>query len=673
MVTTEPIGPAVFGLLRPTVVLPQTLILPSPFGRGAGGEGRAVADALESDSLLSISPHPNPLPRGEGTCCKTSPTADRADPRPRVGACSPGRYVLGRAAVGRRSALVVPSAGVVGQSRNVPPARTMLRRGGRGRVEVSAGRLCPMFARCLGVGAELAADAGRSGSAIHGSHVKTSGGHYEPFEQFSAKTPRWSWAVLIVAAVLVLPGKAIVLGQIGKNEPKETAAGHEPEESIPSVESPVAVLVVGPDGRPVERAEVQAYDAYVPLQSFRTNQHGVFRIPGKWLTPDGHMYLLVTRKGESVGWRWLSWPFQQSGDESRIGNRPMKVVILPRTRTLEGVCLDSNGRPVTGTFVRVLGLSGLVNVGPVPTVSDWFGVATSDAEGRYSIRVPEYQTCSVVAEHPKYVPVQVSYRTDNAGPKQVVLAESAGAVQGRVLDSATNLPIRGAAIHSQSLTPRMGMAGCRTAVSDDNGRYNLTSMAPGSWNILFSGIPGRPDRTAVAAEGVEVKAGETTAADFRVAPGRLLCGEVIDAAKNTPLAGVSVGYYGAARPRSGAACLMVKTDAKGRFEFHVPPGESYVYVAQEFNGKPTLRSLIVEADKDPAPVVFKGVLEQRSLPTGSATKPWRRLKRLIRRSMIAIPSVARFARPTESPCRWPASRCGGSAVPVGLEFNVSRR
>ena len=163
---------------------------------------------------------------------------------------------------------------------------------------------------------------------------------------FRAKTPRWSWAVLIVAAVLVLPGRAMVLGQIGKNEPKETAAGHEPEESIPSVESPVAVLVVGPDGRPVERAEVQAYDAYVPLQSFRTNQHGVFRIPGKWLTPDGHMYLLVTRKGESVGWRWLLWPFQQSGDESRIGNRPMKVVILPRTRTLKGVCLIPTGGPL---------------------------------------------------------------------------------------------------------------------------------------------------------------------------------------------------------------------------------------------------------------------------------------------------------------------------------------
>ncbi len=41
------------------------LFPPSPFGRGAGGEGRA--DNKLPPSSQSPSPHPNPLPKGEGT------------------------------------------------------------------------------------------------------------------------------------------------------------------------------------------------------------------------------------------------------------------------------------------------------------------------------------------------------------------------------------------------------------------------------------------------------------------------------------------------------------------------------------------------------------------------------------------------------------------------------
>jgi chemotaxis methyl-accepting protein methylase len=40
--------------------------LPSPFGRGAGGEGRAAA-WRSTERCFGRSPHPNPLPKGEGT------------------------------------------------------------------------------------------------------------------------------------------------------------------------------------------------------------------------------------------------------------------------------------------------------------------------------------------------------------------------------------------------------------------------------------------------------------------------------------------------------------------------------------------------------------------------------------------------------------------------------
>ena len=43
--------------------------LPSPFGRGAGGEGIVKLHKHGNASAAATSPHPNPLPEGEGTIC----------------------------------------------------------------------------------------------------------------------------------------------------------------------------------------------------------------------------------------------------------------------------------------------------------------------------------------------------------------------------------------------------------------------------------------------------------------------------------------------------------------------------------------------------------------------------------------------------------------------------
>ena len=40
----------------------------------------------------------------------------------------------------------------------------------------------------------------------------------------------------------------------------------------------------------------------------------------------------------------------------------------------------------------------------------WLGGGISDAQGHYSIKVPDYQFCNVIAELPEYVPVEAYYR-----------------------------------------------------------------------------------------------------------------------------------------------------------------------------------------------------------------------------------------------------------------------
>ena len=65
---------------------------------------------------------------------------------------------------------------------------------------------------------------------------------------------------------------------------------------------------------------------------------------------------------------------------------------------------------------------------------------------------------------------------------------------------------------------------------------------------------------------------------MKVIEGRPLQGIVIDQATNQPVVGIQVGCYGPARPQSGAAVDSRKTDANGRFTFHVPAGEQHVYL-----------------------------------------------------------------------------------------------
>ncbi len=474
--------------------------------------------------------------------------------------------------------------------------------------------------------------------------------------RFHARTPRWSWAFLAIAAALVLPGGAMVLGQNGQNEtatlkeqepkeqepkeqePKEqekdkpnrenTQAATGPRYSTPSPESPdpqrvkanqeylllpaevpVTVLVVNAEGRPVKDAEVLAWNRAdeIEYHPFHTDERGHATIPWDKTALD-RVFCLFARHGDNLGWHG-----SQPGPDIAVETikKPIKMTLFPRSRTIEGVCVDAKVQPVAGAFVYVDGIVNDANGGLLTYIAEKrLGSVVSDAQGRYSIKVPECKGFRLIAKHPKFVVVEHS-SDPNSKPGRLVLSEPAGTIQGQVVNAATGKPIRGAIIHvliRKEREPGETTFRLAVAVSDENGRYRLQCVVPGIWNVVLLGVPGNRELTAAAVEGVEVKAGEPAAADFRVVKGRRLSGRVIDAVKNVPLAGVSVGYYGAARPRSGAACLTVNTDANGQFEFYVPPGESFVYVADSFKSKRSSMMLMVEPDKNPAPIVFKGVL-----------------------------------------------------------------
>jgi hypothetical protein len=149
-----------------------------------------------------------------------------------------------------------------------------------------------------------------------------------------------------------------------------------------------------------------------------------------------------------------------------------------------------------------------------------------------------------------------------------------------VIDIASGQPVAGAGLGAELIERHdRVLGGWGLARSDDQGRFVISGLEPGVYNVVLLGIFGRADATARAEEGVRVRAGADSTADMTVMEGRPLRVMVVDRITGQPVPGIPVGCHGSARPRSGAIVLMGKTDDQGRYTFHVPPGEQYLYLA----------------------------------------------------------------------------------------------
>ena len=196
------------------------------------------------------------------------------------------------------------------------------------------------------------------------------------------------------------------LSEDAPRQPRAPAATNSAEPAKESTAATVDVWVIAPDGRPVADADVQAYDTSRTMKTYRTDQRGAFRIPGKWLNADSDMYFLVSRKGESLGWRWLGYFHKPDVDKPAEG-QPLRIALVPCDRTIEGNCVDRAGRPMAKVSLHVALLeNGSNNPACCPPYPECLGHGISNAEGHYSIKVPEYKICNIVAEHPDYVPVE---------------------------------------------------------------------------------------------------------------------------------------------------------------------------------------------------------------------------------------------------------------------------
>ena len=192
--------------------------------------------------------------------------------------------------------------------------------------------------------------------------------------------------------------------------------------------------------------------------------------------------------------------------------------------------------------------------------------------------MPSGAQANLQVRHARFLGPGKLIEADDKAVEPFVL-EPAGGIAGRVID-ATGRPVPKALVAQLTEYRTRILGGWGETQTDDQGRFAITGLEPGVYNLLFEEAQGRPKATARAVEGLRVQAGHNTAALMKVIEGRPLSGIVIDQATDQPVVGIQVGCYGPARPRSGAAVDSRKTDATGRFTFQVPPGEQHVYLME---------------------------------------------------------------------------------------------
>ncbi|MDB5336399.1 MAG: antirepressor regulating drug resistance protein [Planctomycetaceae bacterium] len=450
--------------------------------------------------------------------------------------------------------------------------------------------------------------------------------------------------VVCLLAALLLP-LAPVLVRAQHDEAKSTSrqgtatASNEPAEETKAAGKPEAAtddligVVVDEAGRTVADIEVAAFiDGQRVDRVIKTDAAGQFRIPKSWRRDDfreSSAMLLVRQKDTHLGWRYLGYPPKNSAAKEMEDAKGFRIVLLPLARTIRGRLVDPEGKPLSGIRVAVEALIYGKNyaVNQYYIGQEDLGTATTDGQGTFVIHVPLDTSGTLEPQHPDWQRIRIKLPPKTADLGRIALTP-AGRIQGRVIDAVTGKPLAGQKIFAQGrdqMPAGQRLVNYGTATTGQDGQYILGGLSPGRFNVLFSGAPGSaspPELTAKAVEGVEVSVGQPVQADFQASTGRRLSGRVLDRETGKPLAKISVGYYGPARPNSGAACLMVRTKADGAFEFRVPPGESKVYVAEgnrRANSEST-RIVEVPVDQDLENIVLQAGSRESATDTAVAVE-----------------------------------------------------
>jgi protocatechuate 3,4-dioxygenase beta subunit len=224
--------------------------------------------------------------------------------------------------------------------------------------------------------------------------------------------------------------------------------------------------------------------------------------------------------------------------------------------------------------------------------------AVTDAQGYATLdKLPQGNKMSIQVHDERFAPLDwratitlgATAQTDD----QTITLTHGGTVTGVVHFGDTGKPAAGAFVQAFEIGSGTGRG---YAKADAQGRYSLTRLAPGAYNVETSTeMTGPPEGgkqgvhwenwTAVAHPYVIVTGGKSVSdVDFRLIHGALITGHVTDKVKGTPIAGAFVTITGPAHPSNENGGVDIVTGADGAYKVRVPAGKQYISVYIQATG-----------------------------------------------------------------------------------------
>lgn len=345
--------------------------------------------------------------------------------------------------------------------------------------------------------------------------------------------------------------------------------------------TPLAGTVVSDDGTPVVGAEL-VLTGPTPGESpvvarGRSGEGGAFRLerPAGLSPTNQYMAptLWVVAQGRAVTWRKFS--------EAVPGaDEPVRVVLRPATRT-EVRVEAPDGSPMPGARVNVQRIKS--EPMPVPEPVADLTERTTGPDGLAvltAFRPDEVGTVDVAAKGFGIQPRWLD--PDKPGPKRVRLLPVV-ALKGRLVPvggevkDARGWRVR-AWTNNDSSDPRTSsMAGYGSGTTDDEGRFTIAELAPGSLRLsVFLADKTESDLLPDPPKALTVREGRENVLEIPLRRASTLTGRVVEHGTCKPVSGMRVILSGTSTRAGGNAT----TNAEGRYTFHCLSGKAHVWGPQ---------------------------------------------------------------------------------------------
>lgn len=198
----------------------------------------------------------------------------------------------------------------------------------------------------------------------------------------------------------------------------------------------------------------------------------------------------------------------------------------------------------------------------------FIGLAITDVNGNYSIPNLAPGQYTVLADAGANFQIASQGATVVASMTTTVnfaLQPNPGTISGTVTNGANGIPILGA-----SILVLNNFTIIDSAVTDANGNYSITGLAPGNYSVIASA-----PNFSIAVVGASVTANHTTIVNFALKAdlGKIF-GTVTDASTNSPIAGATVQVR-----NNFIVVATAITDANGNYNFPNLAPDTYTVTA----------------------------------------------------------------------------------------------